>query len=74
MPVKINVRLAEGYAGNDSRFDAAVRRLAPVIRQLRDGRLRRGQLGYGFRIPLQFRPSIHARRPEQGFALRHEMD
>jgi hypothetical protein len=36
MPVKINVRSAEDYAANDSRFDAAVRRLAPIINQLRE--------------------------------------
>jgi hypothetical protein len=36
MPVKINVRSAEDYAATDSRFDAAVRRLAPIINQLRE--------------------------------------
>jgi len=36
MPVKINVRSAEDYAATDSRFDAVVRRLAPIIRQLRE--------------------------------------
>ena len=36
MPVKINVRSAEYHATNDSRFDAAVRRLAPIINQLRE--------------------------------------
>ena len=36
MPVKINVRSAEYHAANDSRFDAAVRRLAPIINQLRE--------------------------------------
>jgi hypothetical protein len=41
MPVKINVRSAEDYAANDSRFDAAVRRLAPIIRQLREYPARR---------------------------------
>jgi hypothetical protein len=41
MPVKINVRSAEYYAVNDSRFDAAVRRLAPIIRQLREDPARR---------------------------------
>lgn len=41
MPVKINVRSAEYHAANDSRFDAAVRRLAPVISQLREDSARR---------------------------------
>ena len=41
MPVKINVRSAEYYAANDSRFDATVRRLAPIIRQLREDHARR---------------------------------
>jgi len=36
MPVKINVRSVEDRAVNDSRFDAAVRRLAPIINQLRE--------------------------------------
>jgi hypothetical protein len=41
MPVKINVRSAEYHAASDSRFDAAVRRLAPIIRQLREDPARR---------------------------------
>jgi hypothetical protein len=41
MPVKLNVRSAEDYAATDSRFDAAVRRLAPDIRQLREDPARR---------------------------------
>ena len=41
MPVKINVRSAEYHAANDSRFDAAVRRLAPIINQLRENTDRR---------------------------------
>jgi hypothetical protein len=41
MPVKINVRSAEYHAANDSRFDAAVRRLAPIINQLREDPARR---------------------------------
>ena len=36
MPIKINVRSAEDFAATDSRFDAAVRRLAPIINQLRE--------------------------------------
>jgi hypothetical protein len=41
MPVKINVRSAEDYAATDSRFDTAVRRLAPIICQLREDPARR---------------------------------
>jgi hypothetical protein len=41
MPVKIKVRSAEDYAATDSRFDATVRRLAPIIRQLREDPARR---------------------------------
>jgi hypothetical protein len=36
MPLKIHVRTPEDYAATDSRFDACVRRLAPIIRQLRE--------------------------------------
>jgi hypothetical protein len=41
MPAKINVRSAEDCAASDSRFDAAVRRLAPVISELREDHARR---------------------------------
>jgi hypothetical protein len=41
MPVKFNLRSAEDHAATESRFDAAVRRLAPVIRQLREDSARR---------------------------------
>jgi hypothetical protein len=42
MPVKFASSLtAEYHAANDSRFDAAVRRLAPVIRELREDKARR---------------------------------
>ena len=41
MPVKINVPSAADYAATDSRFDASVRRLAPIIRQLREDPARR---------------------------------
>jgi hypothetical protein len=41
MPVKINIRSGEECAAPDSRFDATVRRLAPIIRQLREDRARR---------------------------------
>ena len=41
MPVKINVRSAEDYAATDSRLDACVRRLAPIIRELREDHARR---------------------------------
>jgi hypothetical protein len=41
MPVKINVRSADDYAATDSRFDAAVWRLAPIIRHLREDPARR---------------------------------
>jgi hypothetical protein len=41
MPIKIPVRTAEDYAATDSRFDAAVRRLATIIRQLREDSSRR---------------------------------
>ena len=41
MPVMINVRSADYHAANDSRFDAAVRRLAPIIEQLREDPARR---------------------------------
>ena len=41
MPVKITVPSAEYCAANDSRFDATVRRLAPIIRQLREDPARR---------------------------------
>lgn len=36
MPIKINLPTAEDYAKIDSRFDACVRRLAPIIWQLRE--------------------------------------
>jgi hypothetical protein len=36
MPVKINVRSSEYYVTTDTRFDAAVRTLAPIINQLRE--------------------------------------
>jgi hypothetical protein len=36
MPEKMNARSAEYYATTDTRFDAAVRRLAPIINQLRE--------------------------------------
>ena len=41
MPARINVRPAEYYAATDTRFDAAVRRLAPIINQLREDPARR---------------------------------
>ena len=41
MPVKINVRTAADYAATDSRFDGAVRRLAPIIRELREDKAQR---------------------------------
>ena len=41
MPVKISVRSAEYCAANDSRFDACVRRLAPIIREVREDHARR---------------------------------
>ena len=41
MPVKITVRSAEYHDANDSRFDACVRRLAPIIRELRENHARR---------------------------------
>jgi hypothetical protein len=41
MPVKFHMPTAEDYAKTDSRFDACVRRLAPVIRELREDRARR---------------------------------
>ena len=41
MPVKITVRSTDYYAANDSRFDACVRRLAPIIRELRENHARR---------------------------------
>lgn len=36
MPIKINMLAAEEYANIDSRFDACVRGLAPLIRELRE--------------------------------------
>jgi hypothetical protein len=36
MPVKLNLPTAKDYAATDSRFDACVRRLAPIIRHLRE--------------------------------------
>jgi hypothetical protein len=36
MPLKIQVRTPEDHAATNSRFDACVRRLAPIIRQLRE--------------------------------------
>ena len=41
MPVKITKTTAEYFAETDSRFDAAVRRLAADIRQLREDPARR---------------------------------
>jgi hypothetical protein len=41
MPVIFNTPTAEHYAATDSRFDATVRRLAPIIRQLREDPARR---------------------------------
>src|SRR5689334_8343080 len=41
MPIKINLPTGEDYGKTDSRFDAAVRRLAPIIRELREDHHRR---------------------------------
>jgi hypothetical protein len=48
MPIKINVRSAEDYAATDSRFDAAVRRLAPIINQLRGPKAPKGVKPYAW--------------------------
>jgi hypothetical protein len=41
MPVKFNLRSAEDHAATDSRFDADVLRLAPIINGLRENTARR---------------------------------
>ncbi|WP_291568560.1 hypothetical protein [Bradyrhizobium sp.] len=41
MPVKFRTPIAKDYAATDSRFDATVRRFAPIIRQLREDPARR---------------------------------